>query len=213
MFEVTPGGAETVLRSFGSASGDGTNPYVGLIMDKRGNLYGTTRFGGATGYGTVFELSPPDKVGGAWTETVFTSFMGSDGSYPYGRLIMDKEENLYGTTSGGGQDGLGTVFKISASSTTTELSSSPNPSDSGQRVTLTAIITGSSVTMPTGKVTFKNGTATLGTARLKASGTATATATLKTTKLPVGSDSLTAVYSGDTWNLTSTSAPLIQVVN
>jgi len=212
VFEVTPGGAEAVLHSFGSASGDGTAPYVGLIMDKEGNLYGTTRFGGATGYGTVFELSPPAKIGGAWIETVFTSFMGGDGSYPYGRLIMDKEKNLYGTTSGGGPDGLGTVFKISASSTTTKLSSSPNPSESGKRVTLTAIVTGSSVTTPTGKITFKSGTTALGTARLKATGTATATATLKTTKLPTGSDSLTAVYGGDTWNLTNTSAPLIQVV-
>src|SRR6202142_2031322 len=210
VFELAPGGVETVLYSFGSTPGDGTTPYVGLIMDKEGNLYGTTRSGGAANYGAVFELSPPDKVGGAWTETVFTSFMGSDGSYPYGRLIMDKEKNLYGTTSGGGPDGLGTVFKISASSTTTELSSSPNPSDSGQRVTLTAVVTGASVTTPTGKVTFKNGTTTLGTAKLKASGTATATATLKTSKLPVGSDSLTAVYGGNSWNVTSTSAPLIQ---
>jgi len=136
---------------------------------------------------------------------------GKGGEVPSSAVVF-RGQDLYGTTSGGGPDGLGTVFKISASSTTTKLSSSPNPSESGKRVTLTAIVTGSSVTTPTGKITFKSGTTALGTARLKATGTATATATLKTTKLPTGSDSLTAVYGGDTWNLTNTSAPLIQVV-
>ena len=104
---------ETVLYSFGSQSGDGVNPYDSLIVDKEGNLYGTTYSGGANNVGTVFELSP--EKGGVWTETVLYRFGGTpnDGSLPYAGLIMDKKGNLYGTTTGGGAYSFGTVFKLS----------------------------------------------------------------------------------------------------
>src|SRR5208282_2343682 len=58
VFEVTPAGIETVLYSFGSQAGDGAGPAAGLIIDKEGNLYGTTSDGGAYGIGTVFEVTP-----------------------------------------------------------------------------------------------------------------------------------------------------------
>ncbi len=58
---------ETVLYSFTGGS-DGVNPWAGLIMDSKGNLYGTTMFGGSLGAGTVFELSPPATQGGPWTD-------------------------------------------------------------------------------------------------------------------------------------------------
>ena len=47
----------------------GGYPQAGLIADSKGNLFGTTYVGGASGVGTVFELSPPATAGGAWTET------------------------------------------------------------------------------------------------------------------------------------------------
>jgi uncharacterized repeat protein (TIGR03803 family) len=46
----------TVLRSFANKP-DGAFPVAGLIMDKEGNLYGTTQYGGVYGYGTVFKLT------------------------------------------------------------------------------------------------------------------------------------------------------------
>jgi uncharacterized repeat protein (TIGR03803 family) len=49
---------ETVLHSFGSQAGDGEFPVAGLILDKKGNLYGTTSGGGAYDEGTVFKLTP-----------------------------------------------------------------------------------------------------------------------------------------------------------
>lgn len=104
---------ETVLYGFGGAPNDGLLPYAGLIMDKAGNLYGTTNEGGAYSLGTVFKLSP--EKGGVWTESVLYSF-GShsrDGAYPFDGLIMDKVGNLYGTTTGGGKYGFGTVFQMS----------------------------------------------------------------------------------------------------
>ena len=110
---------ETVLHSFGTQSGDGSNPYAGLIMDPEGNLYGTTYYGGAYDYGTVFKLAP------SGTETVLYSFGGrrGDGWYPQAGLIIDTEGNLYGTTSEGGAYGYtnGTVFKLTSSGTETVL--------------------------------------------------------------------------------------------
>jgi uncharacterized repeat protein (TIGR03803 family) len=104
---------ETVLYSFGSQSQDGVNPYDRLVVDKEGNLYGTTYSGGANNVGTVFQLSP--EKSGTWSEAVLYSFGGDaiDGSLPYAGLIMDKEGNLYGTTYNGGANNAGTVFELS----------------------------------------------------------------------------------------------------
>jgi uncharacterized repeat protein (TIGR03803 family) len=104
---------ETVLYSFGSQSGDGVNPYDSLVMDKEGNLYGTTYGGGANNVGTVFKLSP--EKSGTWTETVLHGFGGApnDGSLPRAGLIIDKQGNLYGTTESGGANNAGTVFELS----------------------------------------------------------------------------------------------------
>ena len=68
VFEVTPSGTEKVLHSFEVTGTDGYYPYAGLIVDKKRNLYGTTYYGGAYGYGTVFELTPTG------TETILHSF-------------------------------------------------------------------------------------------------------------------------------------------
>ena len=114
------GGAwtETVLYVFqGNTSGDGATPFGGLVIDSAGNLYGTTGYGGTgncillgtlVGCGTVFELSPPAKQGGAWTETILYSFKGGkDGYLPNGDLVFDSAGNLYGATMFGG--GFGTT--------------------------------------------------------------------------------------------------------
>jgi uncharacterized repeat protein (TIGR03803 family) len=104
---------ETVLYSFGSQTGDGASPYDSLIVDSEGNLYGTTRGGGANNAGTAFELSPGKS--GTWTEAVLYSFgsQAADGVNPYDSLIMDDEGNLYGTTNRGGADDAGTAFELS----------------------------------------------------------------------------------------------------
>lgn len=103
---------ETTLYSF-TGGADGADPYQegGLKFDAAGNLYGTTKDGGAFGRGTVFELSP--ATGGGWTETVLHSFKGFDGKGPRSNVIFDATGNLYGETYYGGTHGLGTVFKLS----------------------------------------------------------------------------------------------------
>jgi hypothetical protein len=92
----------------------------------------------------------------------------------------------------------------SNSTTTTTLSSSANPSKSGQKVTFTAKVTPSSAA---GKVTFKDGTKTLGTATLKKG-----VATFSTSTLAVGTHEITAVYAGNSAHTGSTSAQLAQKV-
>ena len=102
------GQTETVLYSFAN-SPDGANPrYVTPVLDTNGNLYGTTNYGGAYGFGTVFKLTP------SGTETILHNFdvNGTDGAYPVASLVLYKG-NLYGTTVEGGTDNIdGTVFKL-----------------------------------------------------------------------------------------------------
>jgi len=105
-----------VIYNFCSKPGcaDGANPIGALIMDKSGNLYGTTEFGGYRA-GTVFELKP-NAAKTAWTEKVLYSFCSqaecTDGTEPYGSLLMDSSGNLYGTTSEGGAHNGGTAFEL-----------------------------------------------------------------------------------------------------
>jgi hypothetical protein len=82
--------------------------------------------------------------------------------------------------------------RVELSSTTTTLTSSPNPSHHGQAVTLTATVSSAFPGTLTGTVTFKNGSTTLGKGTLDAG-----TATLTTSKLPVGTLTITATYNGD----------------
>ncbi|HEY6768561.1 MAG TPA: choice-of-anchor tandem repeat GloVer-containing protein [Candidatus Sulfotelmatobacter sp.] len=95
----------TVLYSFTGGT-DGGGVGSGVVMDKQGNLYGTTTGGGAYGYGTVFELSPNSD--GTWSETVLHSFKNGDpdGQEPDANLILDAAGNLYGTTQGGALFGV-----------------------------------------------------------------------------------------------------------
>jgi uncharacterized repeat protein (TIGR03803 family) len=102
---------ETVLHAFDPNPG-GIFPESSLISDAAGNLYGTTMYGGTYNVGTVFELSP--RSGGGWTQKVLYKFKknGADGISPNGSVIFDAHGNLYGTTSGGGAHGGGTVFEL-----------------------------------------------------------------------------------------------------
>jgi uncharacterized repeat protein (TIGR03803 family) len=100
---------EFVRHSFNPNTSDGFSPQAGLVLDKQGNVYGTTLYGGQGGDGTVFEFSRPN---GDWTETIIHPFESTDGAYPASSLIFDAEGNLYGTTSEGGTEGSGTVFEL-----------------------------------------------------------------------------------------------------
>ncbi len=107
---------EAVLYNFGDQSGDGANPYGGLIFDGNGILYGTTETLGAApdAAGTVFSLTPPSGGKTAWTESVLYSFgsKSDDGANPYATLLLGKKGILFGTTMNGGSANNGTVFEL-----------------------------------------------------------------------------------------------------
>jgi hypothetical protein len=99
---------------------------------------------------------------------------------------------------------------VNQAATTTALTSSMNPSAYAQTVTLTATVSGAG--SPGGIVTFKDGSAVLGTVTLAGSGN-TRTAIFAISTLTGGSHSMTAVYAGDGNNNTSTSTGLTQTIN
>jgi uncharacterized repeat protein (TIGR03803 family) len=110
VFELTPsdgGWTETIIYDFPRRN-DGYVPAGALILDGKGNLYGTTEYGGGEGSGiecdrgcgTIFKLTP---VGSVWQETILYRFTGgTDGANPLGSLAMDSSGNLYSTASAGG---------------------------------------------------------------------------------------------------------------
>jgi uncharacterized repeat protein (TIGR03803 family) len=106
VWKVSKNGAETILHNFAGAS-DGQSPLAGVIVDAAGNIYGTANTGGASGFGTAFEV---DKNGKFTLLHDFTG--GTDGKYLYGGLIQDRKGRLYGTTINGGTGGFGTVWRI-----------------------------------------------------------------------------------------------------
>lgn len=109
VFELGADGTLTVLHDF--TGDDGANPEAPLIIDRNGNLFGTTfdgGNGGRYGPGTVFKLSPNG------TETVLHKFAGNDGANPAAGLLLDEQGNLYGTAQGGGEYGSGVVFEVTS---------------------------------------------------------------------------------------------------
>jgi uncharacterized repeat protein (TIGR03803 family) len=114
VFELTPSGGGWIKGTVHSFSGsDGEYPTAGVIFDQNGYLYGTTYYGGAHGYGEVYQLTPS---GSSWTENVLYSFQnGSDGADVAAGLIFDSAGNLYGATTSGGSGGGGTVFQLAPS--------------------------------------------------------------------------------------------------
>jgi len=99
-----------VYNIAGDADGDG--PGGGVVMDKAGNLYGTTVAGGDPNCdcGVVYKLEP--QAGGKWKYTVLHSFAGYDGAQPAANVILDSKGNLYGTTITGGAGGAGVAFEL-----------------------------------------------------------------------------------------------------
>ncbi|HEX4159483.1 MAG TPA: choice-of-anchor tandem repeat GloVer-containing protein [Rhizomicrobium sp.] len=109
VYEVAPNGTETVLHEFNFAGAhDSAFPHAGLVMDKRGTMYGTaTGNPYYAGDGNIFKIAPDG------TYSVLFFFAGlKNGARPYANLIA-AGKHFFGTTSGGGPSRAGTVFDIS----------------------------------------------------------------------------------------------------
>jgi len=124
LLEASLASTPTVLYNFCSQANckDGANPEADLVTDPAGNLWGTTRNGGANQFGTIFELT---KASGFKTLGQVYSFKGgaTDGAFPEAGLVFDSQTGLLlGTTSEGGTGsctgGCGTLFSFLPGSTT-----------------------------------------------------------------------------------------------
>ncbi|MBV9700237.1 MAG: hypothetical protein JO078_08945 [Candidatus Eremiobacteraeota bacterium] len=109
---------ERILHAFTGA--DGKYPYTRLIVDTKGNIFGTTPQGGSgcgsAGCGVVFELV---KTGSSWTlKTIHAFAGGKDGASPAAGLLSDSKGNLYGTTTAGGTSGFGVAYEFARSGST-----------------------------------------------------------------------------------------------
>ncbi len=208
-----------MIHNFEGGQADGASPAGGLLIGEGTTLFGATYHGGEYNDGTVFTyLYDGDNE---WFPGPLWSFNGSDGGAGNGDLIFDSSQNLYGTTlcGGGGpynqfcgSSGNGVVFELNPyniSNTATTLTSSPNPSTYGQAVTFTSAVTpappdGETVSFQyqIGRKSYSLGSGTLlgGSASLASSG------------LPPGTDSVVAAYGGDSKLVGSASKALKQGV-
>jgi len=109
VFKIDTTGTETVLYSF-TGGADGSQPQAGVIMDKNGNLYGTTPISGTKNHGVIFKLDPAGKE-----IALYTFPNNSGGKNPMGELLRGPNGNLYGTASDGGGSPCsfcGVVFRL-----------------------------------------------------------------------------------------------------
>ncbi|HEY1615197.1 MAG TPA: choice-of-anchor tandem repeat GloVer-containing protein [Rhizomicrobium sp.] len=105
----------TVLHDFAGPPGDGGGSGAEVTLDKSGNIYGTTDFGGTASSGTIFKLA-----GG--TETLLHSFGGTgDGTEPDGAVTILSNGDMIGTTEEGGTTGNGIIYDLAANGTYTVL--------------------------------------------------------------------------------------------
>jgi len=131
VFKITKTGKVTTLHSF-TGEPDGSLPLGNLILDKAGNIYGTTPGGGdhnctteGQGCGIVFEIDTHGK------EHILHSFLAPEGGGPYAWLVLDAAGNLYGTTSGFAAHNWGSIFKLDKKGTFTKLYDFTGGADGG----------------------------------------------------------------------------------
>ena len=204
-----------------------------LAIDSSSNVY-VTGFTAATDFPTQNPAQATNgggtydafvtELNAAGSALVFSTYLGGSSSDSAVSIALDQFANKYVSgitssanfphTSGAFQTTCpgsctyyhGFVTKVGRLTPSISLTSSLNPSDSGQSVMFTATVTSGSGS-PTGTVTFKDGATTLGTFALS-----TGLAKFTTSTLTVGTHSITGVYNGDTLFQPTTSAVLVQVV-
>ncbi len=123
IYRLSPEGGYSILQLFPGANNGPSHPGAGLVQGADGNFYATSLAGGATGQGTLFQLTPSNEL------TVLFSFGGSAGSEPASDLIQTRDGALYGTTRSGGDGGYGTVFRYENNGTFTVLHAFSGGSD------------------------------------------------------------------------------------
>jgi hypothetical protein len=106
--------SEQVLYRLNGRPDDGVHPMAGVSLGTKGDLFGTAIGGGRQEGGVIFQVLPPSKKGGSWSETVIHTFSlgGDGGASPMGGLIIDEKGSLLGTTNAEGVYFGGNVFRL-----------------------------------------------------------------------------------------------------
>ena len=109
LVRVTPAGDATTVYTFTGGPADAAFPNGILVKDADGNFFGSAPYGGASGLGAVFKVTP------AGVEQLVYSFSGgtSDGQRPNGPVLLASNGMLYGTTPQGGRHGEGIIYELS----------------------------------------------------------------------------------------------------
>ncbi|HTS17879.1 MAG TPA: choice-of-anchor tandem repeat GloVer-containing protein [Verrucomicrobiae bacterium] len=125
-FKLTTEGTFTLIHTFCNTivcPGAPEEPN-GLVQGTDGILYGTTSLGGANNEGAVFKLTTQGTFSTLYSFCTLTNCL--DGSTPKVPLILGSDGNFYGTTTGGGSNDEGTVFRITPQGTLTTIYEIPN---------------------------------------------------------------------------------------
>jgi uncharacterized repeat protein (TIGR03803 family) len=193
VFKLTPEGILTRLHTFAAGPNDGDFPFGSLLLGRDGNLYGTTPEGGTNNSGTVFKITPDGE------ETVLHNFGGTpaDGGAPNFGVVQGADGNLYGTTSNGGANGYGTVFKLNPDGVDTVLYSFSGTGDGAYPST--ALVQGSNGNFYGGTYSGGAGAGSSTIFELTSAGVVTSLYSF-----PSGANSVTNLVNGSDGNLYGT---------
>lgn len=126
IFQLTPGGDFNTIYAFPSGTDDEVHS-VALTPGNDGRLYGSTGGGGPPHYGTIFAITGD----GVLTTLFYFNDTAREGAFPSSHIRLAQDGNFYGTTSGGGANGKGTIFAIAPLSSLTTLHNFVDPEGRG----------------------------------------------------------------------------------
>jgi uncharacterized repeat protein (TIGR03803 family) len=123
-YRITRTGHLKILHDFQP----GISP-VSLMQASDGNFYGIAAAAGSNGLGFIFRF---DRSGGRYRQLYSFAASGPHGTPPGMQLMQAFDDNLYGTTAGGGSNGTGAVYRFGLDGTFQEVYSFGKPgSDDG----------------------------------------------------------------------------------
>ena len=201
LFRIDSAGNFALLHTFsaitsGTVNAEGAEPNAGLVQGMDGSLYGTAKYGGPNGYGTVFKIT----TGG--TYTLLHSFLGygtDEGVYPDKPLIQAGDGSFYGTTSLAGAYNGGTIYQITSDGSLTTVYAFDGSSNGGSPSSSLSLASDGSMYGLTGS----GGTNGYGTAYQIIAASAPVLSSLSTASINAGGPNATLTLKGS--NFTSSS--------